>query len=341
MKSLLEKPLLGFSALRSLHYLIQYRSMYALSSSIPIFKQLPRHRKEKEREIIRELFEVLKTDVKNITDGVYPAEVLRPESVLKHWTRIPQILIDGLTINWRRENRQTKVFKSEAQEYLSDVPEYYRRNFHFQTDGYLSQKSAELYDHQVELLFGGAADAMRRMLLKPMKENITAPRPKILEIGCGTGSFTRFTAMTFPDAKVTAMDLSYPYLKIAKKRLSKFDRVEFIQGDGAHLPFQSESYDAVVTVFLFHELPKEERRRVLEESKRVLKKGGFFGAIDSIQIGDKKSLDEILERFPVDFHEPFYKSYVDTPMRDLIADLGFTDYQERLGFLSKTMWGLA
>ena len=39
-------------------------------------------------------------------------------------------------------------------------PDYYQ-NFHHQTDGYLSDHQA-LYDLQVEILFNGSADAMRR-----------------------------------------------------------------------------------------------------------------------------------------------------------------------------------
>ena len=45
-----------------------------------------------------------------------------------------------------------------------NYPEYFLQHFHWQTDGYLSRKSAELYDYQVEALFAGTTDAMRRVL---------------------------------------------------------------------------------------------------------------------------------------------------------------------------------
>ena len=51
----------------------------------------------------------------------------------------------------------------------SRYPPYYLQKFHFQTDGYLSDGSAERYDHQVEVLFGGGAAAMRRHALVPLK----------------------------------------------------------------------------------------------------------------------------------------------------------------------------
>jgi hypothetical protein len=53
-------------------------------------------------------------------------------------------------------------------------PDYYLQNVHHQTDGYLSDHSAALYDLQVEILFHGAADPMRRRLLKPLVKGLAA-----------------------------------------------------------------------------------------------------------------------------------------------------------------------
>ena len=50
------------------------------------------------------------------------------------------------------------------------LPDYYRQNFHFQSDGWLSEHSAAIYDTQVEVLFTGAADVMRRRAFKPIAE---------------------------------------------------------------------------------------------------------------------------------------------------------------------------
>lgn len=46
------------------------------------------------------------------------------------------------------------------------------QNFHHQTNGYLSDLSANLYDLQVEIFFGGLADAMRRYILAPLKRGL-------------------------------------------------------------------------------------------------------------------------------------------------------------------------
>ena len=65
-------------------------------------------------------------------------------------------------------------------------PRYYLQNFHFQTDGYLSDASAELYDYQVDVMFYGAADAMRRQALVPLGETLRGRRiaeMRLLDIG--------------------------------------------------------------------------------------------------------------------------------------------------------------
>lgn len=225
---------------------------------------------------------------------------------------------------------------------MSGLPEYYQRNFHYQGDGYLSEHSAELYDHQVDVLFAGTSDAMRRLILEPMKRQFGATDGEgltFLELGAGTGRATQFVRLAFPKAKIVALDLSAPYLKKAQKRLLKYPRHDYVEGDAAKVPFVDSHFDAVYSVFLFHELPFETRKAVIAESLRVLKKGGFIGLVDSIQLGDVRDLDSALEKFPVDFHEPFYPNYVQNPMEKLFEDAAIDDVSTQTGFFSKVITG--
>lgn len=158
---------------------------------------------------------------------------------------------------------------------------------------------------------------------------------KFLEIGAGTGRTTRFVKSAFPKAKIVAVDLSDPYLKVAQKRLSSVSKVDFLQADGAKLPFQSEEFDAVYSVFLFHELPLETRKAVIQESYRVLKKGGFLGFVDSIQKGDAKDFDCFLDLFPQNFHEPFYRNYIQSPMKEIFKSVSKSPFRSEIGLFSK------
>jgi ubiquinone/menaquinone biosynthesis C-methylase UbiE len=290
------------------------------------------------RAIRAELDELLRKDSQHMAQGDYPIRVLAPESPFKHFRRLPLLLADAYSIHRRRIRGKTTEFDAEAKSFLSELPRYYRRNFHFQTSGYLSRRSAEVYEHQVELLFQGCADAMRRLILPELRRhfgNTDGEGLKFLEIGAGTGRATRFVHLTFPKARIVAVDLSDPYLKTAQRNLADYSRIDFNQADGAHLPFKDEEFDAVYSVFLYHELPKSAREAVVAESQRVLKKGGFFGFVDSLQTGDKKLFDALLRQFPKEFHEPFYREYISSPMEALLKDQGFTHIRSDTGFTSK------
>lgn len=286
---------------------------------------------------------LLKQDVGNIASGLYPIEVLKPGNPFKHLLRLPAMFREVVEISLRRRDQKAHQFSQEARTLLEGLPEYYQRNFHFQGDGYLSEKSADLYEHQVEILFAGAADAMRRLILAPMKKHFGDAHDgaglTFLEIGAGTGRATRFVRLAFPKAKIVAVDLSGPYLKRAQAELSEFPRHDFVEANASDLPFKNDTFDAVYSVFLFHELPMNERRAVLRESQRVLKSGGFHGLVDSLQLGDAPAFDGALELFPVNFHEPFFKNYIQHPMQDELVSAGVSVTNVSNGFFSKCVSG--
>ena len=67
----------------------------------------------------------------------------------------------------------------------------------------------------------------------------------------------------------------------------------------------------------------------------VLFLSGYFSFVDSLQTDDKPDYNWALEGFPKDFHEPFFKNYVQHPMKELIEEAGFEVREVNYGFLSK------
>ena len=102
-------------------------------------------------------------------------------------------------------------------------PPYYRRTFHWQTDGYFSDLSAEVYELGVELLFRGTADVMRRQVIPPItqfvRETARRRQVKLLDVGCGTGRTLHQIARTHPAMRLHGADLSPNYIRLARKRL--------------------------------------------------------------------------------------------------------------------------
>jgi SAM-dependent methyltransferase len=180
---------------------------------------------------------------------------------------------------------------------------------------------------------------MRRLILPPLRDHFGQGHDgsglHFLELGAGTGGATHAVARAFPRAKITCLDLSFPYTRHARRQLAGYARVECVQGDAAALDFADARFDAVFSVFLFHELPLPVRELVLDESRRVLRPGGFFGFVDSLQKGDDPALDWALDFFPREFHEPYYAHYATHPMAPLLERAGFEALASGTGYLAK------
>jgi ubiquinone/menaquinone biosynthesis C-methylase UbiE len=99
-----------------------------------------------------------------------------------------------------------------------------------------------------------------------------------------------------------------------------------IVGKAEAIPLPDNSQDAVTSIFLFHELPPKVRRIAFNELARVLKPGGQLVLADSLQHGDRPDYEGMLELFPKNYHEPYYKSYINEDFGKLSANFALDLY---------------
>ncbi|MEO1043251.1 MAG: class I SAM-dependent methyltransferase [Pseudomonadota bacterium] len=223
-----------------------------------------------------------------------------------------------------------------------DLPTYYKQNFHFQSDGWLSEESAQVYDTQVEVLFTGSASAMRRRGLALIMDEVRRLEDEgrhrsgvhLADVACGTGRLLSDIVDNVPELQITAVDLSEPYLDEARKAAVKATNTEFVRAAAEDLPLTDGNLDILTTVYLFHELPPKVRREVAAEIARTLKPGGLYVHVDSVQYGDT-GMDLMLESFPRAFHEPYYDSYCHEPLSELFGEVGLRPENQMIGFLTK------
>jgi ubiquinone/menaquinone biosynthesis C-methylase UbiE len=226
----------------------------------------------------------------------------------------------------------------DAPELRRNLPDYFLQNFHYQTGGYLTEESARLYDTQVEVLFSGSANAMRRQCLVPLSQYIKGRdqrKLRLLDVACGTGRFLRFVKQAWPRLPAAGLDLSESYLAEARHHLRPYRDVALNTGNAESMPFPDASFDVVTSIYLFHEIPPEVRRTVAAEFARVLKPGGRLIFMDSLQHGDVENYDALLETFPVSFHEPYYPTYTREDLPALFAETGLEPVSAEPVFLSK------
>lgn len=287
-------------------------------------------------ELLRDLMGLLMQDAAAVRDGLYPPVSDEPPLGVQ-LGRIRDMLADLPSALARRNARDSSTAEAEA---VHDLPDYFVQDFHFQTGGYLTDDSAKLYDLQVETLFYGAAGAMRRQALRPIAKFMHGRdqrQVRLLDVACGTGRFLRAVRLAYPAMKLAGLDLSQPYLDEAQRHLKDLRPVEWIAANAETIPLPDASQDIVTTVFLFHELPPDVRRRVTSEMARVLKPGGLLVFIDSLQMGDRPGWDGLLEAFPARFHEPYFRHYAIDDLDGMFAEAGLEAAEEGTAFLAKMM----
>jgi ubiquinone/menaquinone biosynthesis C-methylase UbiE len=290
------------------------------------------------RQMMADLYELFRRDRANIEAGYYrlPYDLYgSPRAALEQSLRFLSDL--GRIDRRRRERIHDEV--REAQSHAG-YPAYYVQNFHYQTDGYLSDHSAALYDFQVEVLFKGSADAMRRQALLPIVEFLRG-RPiraqRLLDVACGTGRFLAFVKQNYPRLPVVGVDLSPAYLRQARRDLDAWSWVDLGLGAAEALPFPDASFDLVSCVYLFHELPRAVRERAAAEFARVLRPGGRLVLVDSFQRGDEPAFDGLLELFPLAYHEPYFADYARHDLRPLFQGVGLHPVSAERVHMSKVM----
>ncbi len=288
--------------------------------------------------ILKRLWELLRIDAQNISDGVYAAPKDWIESPLEFTKTSIRATLDLFSVKEREKTRSIK--EVPLSENLSKLPKYYLQNFHFQTGGWLSEHSANLYDHQVEVVFAGGAGAMRRQALPPIKKHIAESSLieqdlKFMDLASGTGSFASELKLNFPKAHLTVNDMSPFYLKKARAKLAHTIGTDFIEANAESLPFKDSHFDVISCIYLFHELPKLVRSKVMQEAHRLLKPGGIFVLVDSIQLDDIPEMNGSLKFFPLHYHEPYYLDYIAQPIGEYAPSTHWTTYDQRIAFFSK------
>jgi ubiquinone/menaquinone biosynthesis C-methylase UbiE len=293
------------------------------------------------RAMQRSMDRLLERDWQEMEAGLYPESLLFDAPWLTWLRRYPLIWLDTPTIWERRRRRATRDLPSHARR--DRYPAYYLQNFHHQTDGYLSEHSASLYELQVELLFNGTADAMRRRVIAPLRQGLEAfaDRPaaacRVLDVATGTGSTLRQLMAAFPDRQMLGLDLSGAYLREANRALATGGGrlPQLIEANAEAMPYADGSMQAVSCVFLLHELPGPVRQRVLQECFRVLEPGGTLVLADSIQRADSPAFTVPMENFPRAFHEPYYIDYIADDIDGRLRAAGFEAIRGASHFMTR------
>ena len=132
-----------------------------------------------------------------------------------------------------------------------------------------------------------------------------------LDVGCGSGALTIACAKRNPDASMVGCDIwSGAYKNVfSKKRCEDNARAEgtsnvsFVEGNAIHLPFADETFDAVTSNYVYHNIAGYDKQQLLLETLRVLKKGGTFAIHDLMSKTRYGDMDAFVKKLKDDGYE--------------------------------------
>jgi ubiquinone/menaquinone biosynthesis C-methylase UbiE len=108
-----------------------------------------------------------------------------------------------------------------------------------------------------------------------------APGQRILDLGCGTGTLAIQVKQREPGAAVAGLDADPAMLSQARSKAERAGvKLELTEGYSTALPYESQSFDRVLSTLFFHHLDPEPKRQSAREIARVLRKGGELHVAD-------------------------------------------------------------
>jgi ubiquinone/menaquinone biosynthesis C-methylase UbiE len=141
---------------------------------------------------------------------------------------------------------------------------------------------------------------MSKQIIQGIAEQVLLPEGGMgLDVGCGSGALAIACAKRNPKAGFVGVDrwgkeyasFNKPLCE-ANAKAEGVSNVHFDRGDATALDFPDGSFDAVVSNYVYHNIPVRDRQAVLLETLRVLKKGGVFALHDifsSAKYGDMQA----------------------------------------------------
>ena len=152
---------------------------------------------------------------------------------------------------------------------------------------------------------------LSRQIVEGTAEYITLPEGGVgLDVGCGSGALTIACAKRNPQGAMVGIDRwGAEYASFNKELCEKNAEAEgvtntsFQKGDACKLDFADETFDAVTSNYVYHNITGKNKQSLLRETLRVLKKGGTFAIHDLMEPVRYGDMEQFLEELKAEGYE--------------------------------------
>ena len=153
---------------------------------------------------------------------------------------------------------------------------------------------------------------LAKTIIEGTAEFVTLPEGGTgLDVGCGSGALTIACAKRNPRAQMLGCDIwSGAYKAVFTKQRCEENakaegvgNVRFTEGNAIHLLFADESFDAVTSNYVYHNIAGQNKQTLLLETLRVLKKGGTFAIHDLMSPARYGDMDAFVKKLKAQGYE--------------------------------------
>jgi len=145
---------------------------------------------------------------------------------------------------------------------------------------------------------------MSRKIIEGIAEYISMPEGGCgLDVGCGSGALAIACAKNNPKAMMKGIDRwGKDYASFTKDlcesnaKAEGVNNIDFQHGDATGLGFDDETFDAVTSNYVYHNIVGYDKQQLLMETLRTLKKGGTFAIHDIMSKGRYGDMDAFIQK---------------------------------------------
>lgn len=137
------------------------------------------------------------------------------------------------------------------------------------------KKIEEFYDEYVQRQLKVGVNKRHYSILEKLKKAGLKSSHKVLEIGCGIGTFTGLIIKEITSGSVVAMDISGASIKYANDH-NTYSNLSYIHADAANHDFGNQQFDVIVMPDVIEHIPLDLHCQLFAKLAQVLKPDGFI-----------------------------------------------------------------
>jgi len=248
-------------------------------------------------------------------------------------------------------------FRIKKENVELEYPSYYLKSFHGYEDGNMNWKAAEEAESATLSIAAGYWDKSDPYISQDwmrynISENVNNYFKSIhgnkyyfpknaLDIGCSTGISTEYLKKSVgSNCEIHGVDLSPYFIGVAEYiNKKKGFQINYQHENAEFLSYKNNTFDFIISNFVFHELPEDAANNIVHEMYRVLSPDGIVAIVDIDPIYlDGLLKGNIFRKWAFEVTEPHIYNYYKRDIVNTLNRAGFTNITKKRNDPLNSIW---